>query len=213
LSDHARDELERRRRALEAVARGEEPSPLRPAAERDEDGALFAHCGAKDGAFSDWTCADGLECRTGADPEIGSCLPPGPPPVGAPCETGLVTANRDPHRDAAHLARAVPCADYRVCEKNSVGFPGGLCAGGCDGLDPPGVCGRIAILDAFNRCVAAHEPFTDCVTRHSRPGALRACGANEPCRDDYVCARLPGGGGACIPPYFLFQLRVDGHAL
>lgn len=31
-------------------------------------------------------------------------------------------------------------------------------------------------------------------------------------RDDYICARTPDGNGACIPPYFLFQLRVDGHA-
>ncbi|WP_437943724.1 hypothetical protein WMF27_00680 [Sorangium sp. So ce281] len=27
------------------------------------------------------------------------------------------------------------------------------------------------------------------------------------------CARTSSGEGACIPPYFLFQLRVDGHAV
>jgi hypothetical protein len=51
---------------------------------------------------------------------------------------------------------------------------------------------------------------------------LKGCDANEPCRDDYICARTAAGHsaskdarerahGACIPPYFLFQLRVDGH--
>ncbi|MDD9968221.1 MAG: hypothetical protein OXR73_18425 [Myxococcales bacterium] len=32
--------------------------------------------------------------------------------------------------------------------------------------------------------------------------------------EDYLCARMPGlpsGQGACVPPYFLGQLRVDGH--
>jgi hypothetical protein len=30
-----------------------------------------------------------------------------------------------------------------------------------------------------------------------------------------VCARAPdiASGGVCLPPYFLFQLRVDGHAI
>jgi hypothetical protein len=40
---------------------------------------------------------------------------------------------------------------------------------------------------------------------------MRGCGEAAPCRDDYICARTPAGGGACVPPYFLFQLRVDGH--
>ncbi|MBX3263164.1 MAG: hypothetical protein KF782_26050 [Labilithrix sp.] len=45
--------------------------------------------------------------------------------------------------------------------------------------------------------------------------ALRAaCNVAVPCRDDYVCAYVPGapeGTGACMPPYFIFQARVDGH--
>ena len=40
---------------------------------------------------------------------------------------------------------------------------------------------------------------------------LRACDAATPCRDDYLCVRLDAGRGACIPPYFVFQMRVDGH--
>jgi hypothetical protein len=45
--------------------------------------------------------------------------------------------------------------------------------------------------------------------------AFRAlCSVSTPCRDDYVCDFVPGapqGTGACMPPYFIFQARVDGH--
>lgn len=86
--------------------------------------------------------------------------------------------------------------------------------GRCDAGDPNAVCGRIAILDGFNRCLAARQPFDACLRQHSRPCALRACSAENPCREDYICAQAegaPAGSGACIPPYFLFQMRVDGH--
>jgi hypothetical protein len=42
---------------------------------------------------------------------------------------------------------------------------------------------------------------------------MRSCSRSEPCRDDFVCSRAPGlpiGEGACVPPYFIFQARVDG---
>ena len=45
----------------------------------------------------------------------------------------------------------------------------------------------------------------------SNPAALRACDVDSPCRDDYICARSGSERGVCLPPYFLFQLRVDGH--
>jgi hypothetical protein len=49
---------------------------------------------------------------------------------------------------------------------------------------------------------------------HTRPGQLRQCSARHACRDDYICSQNEGhppGSGVCIPPYFLFQMRVDGH--
>ena len=85
-----------------------------------------------------------------------------------------------------------------------------MCTEGCGGLAPTSTCGSIAVLEPFNACIARGEPFQTCLAEHVRPAGLRACGAGNPCRDDYVCARTPTGG-ACIPPYFLFQLRVDGH--
>jgi hypothetical protein len=69
----------------------------------------------------------------------------------------------------------------------------------------------IAELRPFNDCLARNQPFADCLARHVNPAGLRACSESAPCRDDYICARTPAGTGACIPPYFLFQLRVDGH--
>ena len=42
-------------------------------------------------------------------------------------------------------------------------------------------------------------------------GVLDTCSPSRFCREDYICARTPSGQGACIPPYFLFQMRVDGH--
>lgn len=48
-------------------------------------------------------------------------------------------------------------------------------------------------------------------TAHARPAGLRACGPADPCRPDYLCARTPDGGSACLPPYFVLQMRVDGH--
>ncbi|WP_437609848.1 hypothetical protein WMF20_00930 [Sorangium sp. So ce834] len=94
-----------------------------------------------------------------------------------------------------------------------LGFPGGMCTGSCGALPEEGVCGAIAVLDPFNRCLARGTPFTECLSRHVAPAGLRRCSSEAPYREDYVCARTSSGEGACIPPYFLFQLRVDGHAV
>jgi hypothetical protein len=85
-----------------------------------------------------------------------------------------------------------------------------MCTEDCGALSGTARCGAIAVLEPFNACVARGEPFFECLQHHARPAGLRACSEAEPCRDDYVCART-ATGGACIPPYFLFQLRVDGH--
>jgi len=79
-------------------------------------------------------------------------------------------------------------------------------------MPPQATCGGIALLTEFNACLAAQIPFERCVAAHTRPGALRACDFHHPCRDDYVCAR-GASSGMCIPPYFTFQLRIDGHPL
>jgi hypothetical protein len=152
-----------------------------------------------------------------ADDEVGACASP-EPTDGDPCERGSMRASSDGHRDAMKLAARDSCADGRVCEQNAVGFPGGLCAGGCEDLPEGTVCGGIALLREFNACLASKTPFDRCLAEHTRPGALAACDARTPCRDVFVCVRMAGtegteGTAACLPPYFLFQARIDGHPL
>jgi hypothetical protein len=118
-------------------------------------------------------------------------------------------------------------SDYRVAhqgwrQKDSTGgFPGGMLRiGPCEDL--PGTsplpqeakCGRVAAT-GFNDCIAQGKPFTECLKKTETAG-LRACDSTNPCRSDYICTApydLPGpkGMGTCIPPYFMFQFRVDGH--
>ena len=136
--------------------------------------------------------------------------------VGARCEPTRITPSANPWLDRAEKLPRIACEGERsVCEKTSVGFPGGMCSGPCDPLDGNGTCGAIAILGDFNQCLAATRPFGECLAKHTRPGNLRSCSAQQPCRDDFICAQAEGqpeGRGACIPPYFLFQMRVDGHS-
>ncbi|MET3180844.1 UNVERIFIED_ORG: hypothetical protein ABIC43_004010 [Variovorax guangxiensis] len=138
------------------------------------------------------------------------------PTVGARCEPTRITQSANPWLDRAEKLPRISCEGlFSVCEKTSVGFPGGMCSGPCDPNDRNGTCGGIAILSDFNSCLAANKPFGECLAKHTRPGNLRSCSAQQACRDDYICAQAEGqpeGRGACIPPYFLFQMRVDGHS-
>jgi hypothetical protein len=207
VSPHLEQELERRRGWLS----GEGREAVRPLSEAGT-GSYGDRCGRVPG-FEALVCQPGLVCR-GIDPadDLGVCLAP-EPGLGDPCEPGTVTARADPHRDRVKPAGVLACGVGQVCERTRVGFPDGMCANpGCEGLGEGEVCGAIALLEPFNLCVARGEPFERCVREHSRPAGLRSCGPGRPCRDDYVCAAVPAGG-ACIPPYFLFQLRVDGHPL
>ena len=130
--------------------------------------------------------------------------------VGAACTPALL----DLRSDGMTVAAGRPCQPGDVCEGVSVGFPGGMCAGGCkdDSTHPHSVCGSIALLTEFNNCLAGGGLFADC-TKFSRPALLRECSPTEPCRDDYICARATATRNACLPPYFLLQMRVDGHPL
>jgi hypothetical protein len=217
MSSHFHGELGRRRAYVQAVAEGQSPVERRPPPERGPgDSGIGAHCGLGDPGFSEWTCAAGLSCTRLSDDEVGECVPAEAPSVGDPCEHGPVAASANAKRDRIRLGAPVACGSGRVCEANSVGFPNGMCAGTCDALPPGARCGGIPLLVEFNGCLARGVPFERCIADNARPGALRACSFHASCRDDYVCARSAGGadgGGVCMPPYFLFQLRVDGHPI
>ena len=212
-SPHLESELARRAAYARASEAEAEPDPFRPPA-AFAGGAFGAACRPGDPALS---CNAGFACRPHGSPgtgaAIGTCMPE-MPEVGALCEPVTLRSTADPRRDGARPLAGIGCGPGRHCERTGVGFPGGMCSGACDPADPKAACGRIAILDGFNRCLAARQPFDACLARHTRPGSLRACSAQRPCREDYICAEAGDGAtgaGACIPPYFLFQMRVDGH--
>ncbi len=153
----------------------------------------------------------------GASAELGRPLAPverapaSPPGVGDPCEPGSVRASaRGPAEDRFTKSGRVACGDSLSCTAQRGGFPGGMCQARCTALGDA-VCGVIAV-HPFNDCLGSGAPFSKCI-KHTRPIGLARCSDAQPCRDDYICARTPAGDGACLPPYFLFQMRVDGHPL
>ncbi|WP_431112634.1 hypothetical protein [Variovorax paradoxus] len=192
-SPHLQDELMRRGRYVHAALSTPQPDPFRPLAEPDDGNGVVN--GVMNGGVN------------GAMKEA---------PVGASCEPARITQSANPWLNRAEKLPRIACEGaLSVCEKTSVGFPGGMCSGPCNANDKNGTCGAIAILSDFNQCLAANRPFGECLGKHTRPGNLRSCSAQQPCRDDFICAQAEGqpeGRGACIPPYFLFQMRVDGHS-
>jgi hypothetical protein len=79
---------------------------------------------------------------------------------------------------------------------------------------PDGTCADFLDADAFQNCLRAKQTFSECAKRHVFGAGLRECDAGNPCRQDYVCVRSrTAGKGACVPPYFVYQLRLDGYPL
>lgn len=217
MTAHLHDEIARRSRVLDALADDRPPDFARPFAERgpSDRGQSGSRCGLGDPGFAAWTCAEGLACNPYDTPKddraVGTCWPADEMEVGDPCEFSPLTAKADPHRDRMSKKTRHPCASGMVCNRNRYGFPGGMCTASCGDLPDNGACGVIALLRPFNMCLARKTPFPKCLADHVGPAGLRACGYDSPCRDDYICALTPDGEGACMPPYFLFQMRVDGH--
>lgn len=214
-SPHFLRDRPRRAKFFAEVLSGREPPVFRPLSVRAEqdEGDFGSHCGLGDPSFASWTCRQGLKCvRILTDDRVsptGVCLPAAPT-AGSACQPGRMRHDENPHRDRVLAQPENDCGPSRFCEDSSVGFPAGMCSGGCANLKAGEICGSIAVLQGFNQCLARKKPFASCLRDNVRPGALKACDDERFCRDDYICARTPGGG-ACIPPYFLFQLRVDGH--
>lgn len=215
-SPHLQADLERRAASLQAMADTGKAIVDRPLSERADrgEGGWGAHCGLGDPSFAAWTCNSGLRCvgvhgEQSAN-EVGECFSEGIDSVGEPCQRGMLRPSLASHEDGIVGAKANNCTSG-VCEAEGVGFPDGMCAVGCEANFPGAVCGSIAILTDFNACLARNDPFSDCLAKNVRPAGLKSCDAAHPCRDDYLCTRGAGDKNSCIPPYFLFQMRVDGH--
>jgi hypothetical protein len=214
VSAHLAGDLPRRREYVLALARGETPSDARPLADFEPVRGYGAHCGLGDPAFAAWTCAAGLRCAALDDPLLGTCLPEGTPHAGDPCELGRLTTQAVGHRDRVRDAVVGHCSTSAVCNVNKMGFPTGMCTASCTDLRPDEACGPIVDFTTFNTCVGRRRPFPECIEKAAHRVGLRACDETSGCRDDYVCARSAWADrGTCLPPYFLFQLRVDGHVL
>lgn len=212
VSPHVTADLPRRLRIAQQMLAGSEPDFSAPFAEHGAvQGSYGQACAlGNDPSFTSWTCPPGLRCSSieaGPGAAIGQCLPQ-TLQVGDACESGVVTQRPDFLRDRMSGVRVEACPGM-LCNRSGVGFPGGMCTASCGAKGA--ACGSIAILDSFNACLARGESFLSCIRGHVQPAGLRACDAANPCRDDYVCARA-AQGGVCLPPYFVFQLRVDGHS-
>ena len=214
-SPHLDGDLARRRSWVAATARGQEADDARPLSDTERNpGGYGSHCGLGDPAFAAWTCDDGLECVELDDPDMGVCLTPDRE-AGDPCELGDLRTHAKPSRDRVKNVQLLPCDDRAICNTDRVGFPTGMCTKSCTGLGDGEACGAIVNLARFNACVGARRPFPKCIEKAAFPVGMRRCGPALRCRDDYICARSPSDPdvGVCLPPYFLFQMRVDGHVL
>jgi hypothetical protein len=206
-------DLPRRLRVARQMLAGEEPSFAAPFAERAGEPGLYGDACSlgKDPSFASWTCAPGLACsalEASESDALGRCVPTRTE-VGDACERASMVPSANRLRDRMTRVRVEACPNM-VCNRSGVGFPGGMCTAACEA--PGSSCGAIAILEPFNACLARGESFLSCIRGNVQPAGLRSCSAESPCRDDYVCARGKAGG-VCLPPYFVFQLRVDGHSV
>lgn len=221
ISPHTRELVAFRKRDLEAIAgsAGRTPAlPKIPFAERGESkGGANAACGLN-GMFPSWTCAPGLACSDVSGDDIGLCVTRDARDVGEACEESKVSFTPNASSDRASGLTIKACngaTGAGRCNKSSGGFPNGLCSGPCSTpgkVEDNGICG-VAVPSGFNECIGAGRPFETCISGGSKQ-LRRACDTTHPCGPDYVCAAVPNGPastGACLPTYFMFQVRVDGH--
>lgn len=232
-SPHLLAELPWRRAFLEALARGERLATPRPFADRGSArGELGEACGLSDGdpAFASWTCAEGLTCKDRLGDSVGTCASAAGNALGDAIELGTLTQERTGLRDRMKDVVVEPCLPQQggapaKLARSSDGFPAGMCHAPCTTFgqrDGDAICGPLPFgkgtaFDGITACLTLHDqPFDRCLADDAHPTWLKRCDRTTPCRDDYLCVRIPGvppQDGACVPPYFLFQVRVDGHAI
>jgi hypothetical protein len=212
-SSHLRADLERRRAYVQSLAAGGAPDEFRPIPEKQGVGSgEGAPCGLGDAGFADWTCAEGFRCSKLEDAEVGVCLAEGA--LGSPCEYGTMLPNSRPHRDRIGNLTRYTCGTAQTCDTNFSGFPEGSCSATCSARIAGGSCADFLDVDGFQNCLRSRGTFDACAGKFVFGAGLPACDGDHACRQDYVCARTRKQGvGACVPPYFVYQLRLDGYPL
>lgn len=227
-SPHLGDDLEWRAIDL-AHARAGTPSPPRPFASYPK-GALGDDCSVIPGLAS-FGCKPGLTCKDAHVTGIGLCAEPYSKRPGAPCEElaeivpsdraeGPIVTTSKP--DEACPAPAGDQLTGAFCAPNWLGFTGGMCSERCDAgaigerRADGSICAPLPAAGYEADCFLSREPIERCLDRHFVTAWVASCDAHHPCRADYGCARVPNAPratGACVPPYFIFQARVDGPLL
>lgn len=221
-SGHFRAELKRRQIFLETLARGETPSHSRPfsIAPVLEKAELGDFCGLSTSkGFSNWVCAEGLKCVSvdGAvsENELGKCFPD-KRLSGDPCLSNQVIQNHHSLDKMVAPMVELKCGGGHpkyTCQPPGGGFPTGMCTANCDSIQDSNreICGPIA-GPGFSNCLTQPEAtMKECLERTKAYASRGRCNQNISCRNDYVCARVTETEGACLPSYFLYQIRVDGH--
>lgn len=224
-SPHLLDEDALRSAEIAEVARGRRPTARAPAPERPAPGrsTLHAHCAIGAGAFDGWTCSEGERCEPlDDDPFVGSCERSAPASIGDACEPGHVVSSANAMTDSFVRSGERSCsapsgATPRCATSRLGGFPGGMCIAECTRIgqvEGDAVCTKIP--NDVTPCVSQGRRLLECVAATATPFWATPCDAVRTCREDYACARVAGtkpGEGACMPPYFLQQIRLDGHVL
>ena len=186
--------------------------------------ACYDHPSA-DPSFKAWTCASGLKCvkphDNPADPGHGTCMTRSGYTTGDVAEYGTIQsaafrADRYTRLTPAPGETLAIKASLRAASQTGGFFGGMIYKKTCDAPMPANTaCARHA-ASQFNACLAGAKNFKKCFDTQGRYTAfvgLRACNTMMPCRDDYMCiATRNTTSGACLPPYFMMQFRVDGHA-
>lgn len=235
-SPHFVEEEARRSAELDAMATGATPEVHRPLSFEPLSGVapVGAPCIPEESMSQHlaegWSCAAGLSCRvtmrSDADVPIGVCVRPAAEPVaGDVCQRGdLVAHATDPRKDEMKgRLKRFGCGGY-ACLPPVEGTPGGLCYAHCDTGSKPRNAHELCAYNggaSFDTCAASGD-WSGCILQSTRRGLRQACDESTPCRDDYICQRFyefDDGGvrvpeetrGYCVPNYFLYQLRLDGH--
>ena len=218
-SGHFKSEIFRRSKYLNEIANNQipktdQPFSIAPSGLKAQYGDF---CGLKNSkGFSNWVCDSGLECQLleGAvgEKDLGKCFPT-TRLAGDPCLQNYVIQNHHSLDKMVQPWKELSCANGYTCQLPGGGFPGGMCTSQCSQITNKNreICGVIA-GNGFSACLETGiKTFGECIDATKETRSRGLCNNQLSCRNDYVCAKVSETEGACLPSYFLFQIRVDGH--
>lgn len=221
-SGHFRAELNRRSKYLNDLVQGKvvneaRPFSIAPTEALAQAGDFCGLSGSK--GFSDWKCDKGLHCQAvdGAEneSELGKCVPQ-KLVSGDPCISNQLIQNHHSLDKMVLPTKELSCAGGDAgysCQPPGGGFPTGMCTTSCENMKDSKreICGPIA-GPGFHDCLTGTKmTFFQCLKKTEKTASRGRCNDKISCRNDYICAKVTETEGACLPSYFLYQIRVDGH--